>query len=91
MTDFPDRPDSDDFWLMAEVVQDLDAAADDGMPMDRIVADLDLTAVAYMAQQRAMRAQDMLKGSARHTMAPLWFDAFVLGVMYQRRKGQKAN
>lgn len=27
MTDFPDRPDSDDFWLMAEVVQDLDAAA----------------------------------------------------------------
>lgn len=85
MTDFPDRPDSDDFWLMAEVVQDLDAAADDGMVLDRIVADLDATAVAYMAQQRALRAGMDLSGAA------LWIDAFVLGVMYQRQKDQKGE
>lgn len=90
MTDprFPDRPDSADFWLMAEVIQDLDSAADDGLPADRIVADLDLSAVAYIAKQRALRAQNMLKG---HQVAPTWFDAFVVGVMFQRRKGLPAE
>lgn len=86
MNDFPNRPTHPDYWLMAEVVQDLDAAAEDGMSADRIVGDLDMASVAYMASQRVLRAQNLLKGSA---MAPLWFDAFVIGVMYQRRKDQR--
>lgn len=86
MTDpnFPDRPDHPDFWLMAEVVQDLDNAADDGLSADRIVADLDMTSVAYMAEQRALRAQ-----AGGMVPAALWFDAFVMGVMFQRRKSSK--
>lgn len=90
MTDFTDRPDHPDFWLMAEVVQDLDAAADDGLPFERIVSDLDMASVSYMATQRVLRAQTLLKGSARHAMLPLWFEAFVMGVMYQRRKDQRS-
>jgi hypothetical protein len=83
------QPSHPDFWLMAEVVQDLDAAAEDRVPIETIVKDLDKTSVAYVALQRALRAQTMLPGGPRDAMAPLWFEGFIMGVMYQRRKDQR--
>lgn len=88
MTDFPNRPSHPDFWLMAEVAQDLDAAAENHVPIESIVGDLDLPSLAYMAEQRALRAQKYLPGTPRDHHAPLWFEAFIMGTMYQRRKDQ---
>lgn len=90
MTDFPNRPDHPDFWLMAEVVQDLDAAADDGMSADRIVSDLDMASVAYMASQRGLRAYQLPIDGWTTKLSAAWLEAFVMGVMYQRRKDQKS-
>ena len=60
MTSFPGRPEHDDFWLMAEVLQDLNNAGDDGVPVAKIVSDIDLDSLVYMAEQRALRVEQML-------------------------------
>lgn len=84
-----DRPDHPDFWLMAEVVQDLDAAAEDGVPIETIVANLDLPSLAYMASQRGLRAYNLPLDGWTTKLSAAWFEAFVMGVMYQRRKDQR--
>lgn len=94
MTSVPGQPEHDDFWLMAEVVQDLNNAGDDGVPLTKIVSDVDLDSLVYVAQQRALRAEQMLA-----TMDPppdldvvytsLWMEAFKSGVEFQKRKDRR--
>lgn len=89
---FPGRPDHADFWLMAEVVQDLDTASDDGTSFARLVGPLvDPQSIAYMAQQRGLRAYTMLKGGGETRMAATWLDGFIAGMLYQKRKTERAT
>lgn len=87
--EFPNRPDHPDFWLIAEVIQDLDSAAEDGLSVDRIVADLDVASVMYAASQRGLRAYHLPVDGWTTKLSTTWFEAFIMGVMYQRRKDQE--
>lgn len=90
MTDFPNRPEHADFWLMAEVVQDLDSAADDGTNFERLVAPIvDPASLAYMASQRGLRAYTMLSGGGQVRLSAAWLDGFIAGAMYQKRKADQ--
>lgn len=92
MTDFPNRPDTDDFWLMAEIVQDLDSAADDGTKLDRLVSPIvDTASLAYMASQRGLRAYTMLSGGGQVRLSAAWLEGFVAGAMYLKRKTERAE
>ena len=76
------RPQHDDFWLMAAIVQDLDAAADDGIAMERIIGAIDGESLAYVANQRALRmGGGILTGAA-------WLDGFIAGANFNKRKNQ---
>ena len=86
MTDFPGRPDHNDFWLMAECVQDLDAAADDGIAMERIIGKIDMDSLLYMATQRAMRGRGLHPETA---MAASWVDGFTAGINFQKRRARQ--
>ena len=86
MTDFPNRPDHPDFWLMAECVQDVDAAADDGIAMERIIGNVDIHSLAYMASQRALRMDASVVPVVAVSIAAGWVDGFLAGVNFQKRK-----
>ncbi len=86
MPDFPNRPDHPDFWLMAEIVQDLDAAADDGLSMQRIIGPVDAKSLAYMAGQRGLRAKGLIAFDPRAALGAAWLDGFMAGVNFQKRK-----
>jgi hypothetical protein len=45
---------------MSEVVRELDSAGDADVPLPEIVTDIDLASMTYMAEQRALRAQQLL-------------------------------
>lgn len=82
------RPDHPDFWLMAECVQDVDAAADDGVAIERIIGKVDMKSLAYMASQRALR----MGTATRHPTAAVgagWIDGFMAGVNFQKRKSSQ--
>lgn len=94
MTTFPDRPDHDDFWLMAEIVQDLNTAGDDGVDLPRIVSDIDAPSLAYMSIQRALRAQSVLRSlnpvpDLEIFLSGLWIEGFKAGVEFQKRRGRR--
>lgn len=86
-TDFTGRPDHPDFWLLSEIVQDLDAASDD-VDIDRLIAPtIDPESLVYVAIQRILRAMMAVKGYIDPDMlAALWVDAFTAGALYQKRK-----
>lgn len=94
---FPNRPDHADFWLLAEIVQDFDSAADDGTKFDRLVAPIvDIPSLTYVAEQRALRMQmadnPLIVQSAQTRMIKLqaaWIDGFVAGASFHKRKGGK--
>lgn len=93
MTDFPNRPDTPDFWRLAAVVQDFDSATDDGTAFDRLVSPIiDTESLIYVAQQRALRASMANPLTGRRPiidevkLAAVWIDAFVAGAMYAKRK-----
>lgn len=84
---FPNRPDHPDFWLMAEIVQDLDAAADDRIALERILGPVDAASLAYMAEQRGLRAAMFLSRDRMNlAMAAAWVDAFKAGMEFQKRR-----
>jgi hypothetical protein len=82
------RPDHDDFWLMAEVVQDLDSAADDGTAMERIIGRIDLESLAYVASQRILRIPGATLADAA-TLGAQWIDGFMAGVNFNKRKTER--
>ena len=86
------RPDHDDFWLMAEVVQDMDAAADEGN-FDRIIRPVvDMESLAYVAEQRAMRVVGPLASQEVYVkLQAAWLDAFIAGALYQKRKMERGK
>lgn len=86
----PGQPDHDDFWLMVEVVQDLNNAGDDGVPLTKIVSDIDLPSLVYMAEQRALRVEQVLASmdtpmDPQVVYASVWMEAFKSGVEFQKR------
>jgi hypothetical protein len=89
---FPNRPDEPDFWLLSRLIIDQDARAEnDTIPFeDRIAEVVSPKSLTYMASQRALRAQELLKGRGRtdaHTgLTALWVDAFMAGAAYQAAK-----
>lgn len=82
------RPDHDDFWLMAEVVQDLDSAADDGTAMERIIGQIDLESLAYVASQRILRIPGATAAQAA-TLGAQWIDGFMTGVNFNKRRTER--
>lgn len=79
------RPDHADFWLMAEVVQDLDYASED-VGLERTLA-VDAESVTYMALQRGVRVPE---GRPRlETFAVAWIDGFAAGMNFQKRKAER--
>lgn len=86
------RPRHDDFWLLAEVVQDLDTAAVDGLTIERI-SDVDVESIAYVAIERGKRIAAIEHGSLSPCAAAIlaggaWIDGFVTGVNFQKRRAQ---
>ena len=96
MTSFPGRPEHDDFWLMAEVLQDLNNAGDDGVPVAKIVSDIDLDSLVYMAEQRALRVEQMLAAmdspmDPQVVYTSVWMEAFKSGVEFQKRRDRSQS
>lgn len=95
MTDpqFPNRPSHEDFWLMAEVVQDLDSAADDSAGFNRLVSPLvDPESLTYMASQRGLRASYATpNGGDQVMLAAAWLDGFVAGALFTKIKTERAE
>ena len=81
------RPDHPDFWLIAEVVQDLDAAAED-VGMNRTI-DVDSDSLVYAAWQRALRMRSIVTQKEEHKTAAAWIDGFAAGFNFQRRRNKK--
>lgn len=75
------RPDHDDFWLMAEVVQDLDAAALD-VGVERTIP-VDIHSLSYMAVQRGLRVPNR---DCIETFGVAWIDGFAAGMNFQKRR-----
>ena len=76
-----ERPDHDDFWLMAEVVQDLDDAATD-VGIERTIP-VDIESLSYMAIQRGLRVTDK---TTIEPFAVAWIDGFTAGLNFQKRR-----
>ena len=85
-----ERPDHDDFWLMSEVVLDLDAAADDKIAMERIIGGIDLASLAYMSTGRVVHGLGMVKANPVAAMGGCWIDGFMAGLNFQKRRAGKA-
>lgn len=90
------RPEHDDFWLLAKLIIDQDKSAEaSGDVIDIIGRIVDPESIRYMAAQRALRAapEGAVKGpELEHTMMVLmavWLDAFVLGAAYQAAKDRE--
>lgn len=103
MTDqaFPNRPDHPDFWLLASVVVDYDAAADSAeskeekyRQIDALTANLiDGPSLAYMAQQRALRAlgiglasELVRRNDEVFLLAGMYYEAVLFGIEFERRR-----
>jgi hypothetical protein len=99
MTDFPNRPDHPDFWLMAEALQDLDSAADDRVALERLIEPfVDMESLMYVAGQRAIMAQQKLNPlmartheSDRMRLQAVFLNAFVVGALYQKYKTERTD
>lgn len=87
---FPNRPDHDDFRLLSKVVREHDDRSDQGNSLTEIVSEfIDLNSLGYMADQRckAMGERlDVAKVNPVRLMKAAWFDAFMAGVDFQKRK-----
>jgi hypothetical protein len=90
MTDprFPNRPNHPDFWMMSKAVISLDTASDTGVSFADTVGDIDIDSLAYMAQQRALRAATILATpvTRESRIMATWLDGFMVGVKFQKLK-----
>lgn len=80
---FPDRPQHPDFWRLAAIVKQMDRVSlDEGWHMAiQKYAPVDVASLGYMAQQRAMRAGDLLEGADdREQNIIMWLDGFTAGM-----------
>jgi hypothetical protein len=88
---FPNRPDHPDMRALAEVIQDLDAQADLGVDLSQLM-DVDLLSLMYLADQRLMRVSgttrwyETLSAKLHTAMIGLYYDAFTVGVEFEKRR-----
>lgn len=91
------RPDTPEFWRMAEIILQLDGATEDGGDeFEAMIATAtDPASLAYMAMQRAMRAtgvETRPELARQHRdivrLASVYHEAFLLGYRYRDRYGK---
>ena len=92
MSEFPGRPEHPDFRLIAQAVQDLDAQADSGQPVQDILGrHIDPDSAVYMARQRAIRAMLQRAKVREGLLGVPWLDGFLAGMIVQHLKAQPAE
>lgn len=96
MSQFPNRPETDDFWLMSQIINQLlefqhSSKVKSKIPVEFTKSELTEKAVAYMAQQRALsiqRGTGIANDPSTHAaIAVAWVEAFLTGVKYGEKKG----
>jgi hypothetical protein len=87
--EFPHRPDHPDFRDMARIINDMDTVAESqGWEHVFLPMDVDPASIRYLAQQRVLRAKELLKdATVEERLLIMWIDAFTLGakLMEERR------
>lgn len=90
---FPNRPSSPDFWRMVEVVNQLDGQATEGGRSTPEIAEglVDIEALSYMAQMRALKARQLLglPASAEMALAATFLNAFLAGIRFEQEGGHR--
>lgn len=87
----PDRPDHEDFRLLASLLQDIDTQADAGVDVNQLMS-VDLPSLMYVADQRMLRTSgttnwyQTMSARLRIAVMGLYFDAFTLGVAFERAR-----
>ena len=82
-------PDHPDFGLLDKALHGLDGAlGGDMLPLDKVVPDVDLLSVVFMAKQRALKVLYEM-GAGSGSLGPTWMDGFMAGVMFQRLKAKQ--
>jgi hypothetical protein len=89
------RPDHPDFDRLSRIIRDCDALAEtgteerSGMHMVFLQTGVDFNTVAYMAKQRALRAEELISEDddgnpipERERLILMWLDAFVAGALF---------
>jgi hypothetical protein len=87
----PDRPTHPDFNRLVNTVLKLDGRMDEGGDFDATIGQyVDQRSIAYMAQQRALRAvMHMGVPPALQTaIAAVWLDGFTIGCDYTKDRRQ---
>lgn len=89
-TEFPDRPDHPDFWLISEALLDADAQADAGQGTKDILGRMiNAESVSYAAIQRAQlavaRSRISVKPSQIPVLAAMWLEGMMIGMQVQRK------
>lgn len=90
---FPNRPQHEDFYLLSEVVQDIDnRAVTEVDPFEMI--GIDENSITYLADERcAMAIEKMMReggpgapGNIAILLKMIYIDAFALGKLYTEKK-----
>jgi hypothetical protein len=76
-------------------VQDLDAAADDGVAMERIIGKIDIDSLAYVASQRISRLPNIWgtpesqQVEQTAALGGAWVDGFMAGINFNKRRTER--
>lgn len=84
---FPDRPQSQDFWRMSEVILRIDGASDEGGQRVEDILGVDMAALMYVIAERIKMVHDKLPPQYRE--AALYMDAFALGKGFAEAGGHR--
>ena len=88
----PDRPQSQDYWRLVDVVNRLDGyAAESNRTVEDIAREMvDPEALTYMAFQRGLRMEMATDGAVPAiAVAPIWLEAFLAGIAFQQAGGHR--
>lgn len=93
---FPDRPQTQDFWRLADVALAHDATSYETDGIDSIVTGMvDLPSLMYVAQNRIGTAYgidlDAVPTVVKLRFLAIYLDAFALGVDFERRGGHRED
>lgn len=88
---FPDRPDTPDFWALSAAVRTVDAMADAGEPVEKIISPYaDFEAVVYVVQHRSRRLLGLVPDARQQepllTLMAGWLDGFAAGLRYPEHR-----
>jgi hypothetical protein len=83
---FPDRPQSETFWKLSEILLKHDGAASEGDDVESVIHDYidDEDALIYMATHRAMRVTS--DPDTRALLAALFIDGFMAGAAFAKER-----